>query len=354
MKNLYRKYERAISFAALIIGFISDQLTLGRIDSLYGHIAILSYLSIAALSIIIVSAPRIKAREGGTIIRIASIAFQFAIGGLLSAFFVFYSRSAALSGDIVFILVLGALLLGNELFKGKYAHLAFQIDVFFISFFSYVILVVPMLIGMIGSAVFVLSGFIALVVIGILVLLLALIIPAEVRASWKRIAASIVGIYLAFNILYFTNIIPPIPLSIKTLGIYHSVERQTDGTYRVRYERGEKYRFFEVTGDTYHRAPGEPIYVFSSIFAPTKLNVEILHRWSYFDDVKGKWIESLTVGFPVSGGRSEGYRGYTKKENVFPGRWRVDVITEKGQLLGRKSFRIVGVASSPILTESTH
>lgn len=350
MKNLYQKYERAISFSAIIIGFISDQLTLGRIDSLYGHIAILSYLSIAAASIAITSAPRIKAREGGTIIKIASFIFQFAIGGLFGAFFVFYSRSAALSGDMIFLFVLGALLLGNELFKSKYAHLAFQIDIFFISLFSYIILAVPTLIGMIGSTIFVLSGLIALVLIGILILLLALIIPAEIRTSRKRIAASIVGIYFGFNVLYFTNIIPPIPLSIKTLGIYHSVERQADDTYRVSYEPGEKYRFFEETGNIYHRAPGEPIYVFSSIFAPTKLSVDILHRWSYFDEAKGEWVESLTIGFPISGGRSEGYRGYSKKENIFPGRWRVEVVTRHGQLLGRESFRVVEVAQPPQLT----
>ena len=37
------------------------------------------------------------------------------------------------------------------------------------------------------------------------------------------------------------------------------------------------------------------------------------------------------------------------KENIFSGRWRVDVMTEREQLLGRYKFTIVDVQISPVL-----
>ena len=47
---------------------------------------------------------------------------------------------------------------------------------------------------------------------------------------------------------------------------------------------------------------------------------------------------------PVQGGRREGFRTYSRK-TAFPadavGRWRVDVITEAGQLIGQLRFRVV-------------
>lgn len=38
--------------------------------------------------------------------------------------------------------------------------------------------------------------------------------------------------------------------------------------------------------------------------------------------------------------RNEGFRGFTKKENIFPGKWRVDIKTERDQVVGRVRFDV--------------
>lgn len=43
----------------------------------------------------------------------------------------------------------------------------------------------------------------------------------------------------------------------------------------------------------------------------------------------------------ISGGRDDGYRGYTYKSNLKEGKWQVDVITEEELILGVIDFEIV-------------
>jgi len=59
-----------------------------------------------------------------------------------------------------------------------------------------------------------------------------------------------------------------------------------------------------------------------------------------------------TVRFDIVGGRDGGYRGYSFKKNLKPGDWRVDVITETDQLLGRKKFTLIEGDTPPkLITE---
>jgi hypothetical protein len=44
-----------------------------------------------------------------------------------------------------------------------------------------------------------------------------------------------------------------------------------------------------------------------------------------------------------------GYRGYTFKRQVQPGRWRIEVRTEHGRLLGRIAFELVPATVRPPL-----
>ena len=119
------------------------------------------------------------------------------------------------------------------------------------------------------------------------------------------------------------------------------------------FEAASWYAFGKKTGAIFHRIGDEPVYAWSSVFAPTRLNTDILHRWSYFSESSGEWIDSSIVGFPIYGGRSEGYRGYSRKEKVFPGKWRVNVVTVRGQFIGRFEFTVEDSVASPILSSET-
>ena len=147
--------------------------------------------------------------------------------------------------------------------------------------------------------------------------------------------------------------IPPVPLSLKEIGVYHGMSRTKDGEYNLSFETALWYELGKKTSAIFHRRAGEPIYAFSSVFAPTRLDTEIVHHWYYFDEGKGNWVSSNLVNFPISGGRDGGYRGYSVKENTLPGKWRVDVETPRGQIIGRFGFEVVDIAETPLITTET-
>lgn len=343
--------ERHLSSLALIAGFVVDSLTLRRVDLLLENVVLVSYLGIAAVGIItinLVDAERMRgsvARVSGSL---APIALQFAFGGLFSAFFIFYTRSAALGESWLFLAFLLALLVGNERFRERYTRLVFQATVFFITLFSFFIFSVPVVLGVMGAWVFVVSGLVSLFVMGVLGALLARTAPERFLAARRMIFLWIGGAYVAINILYVTNVIPPIPLALKDSGVYHSVTRTAPGAYEV---LDEPRSFLEkiMPYRTVHIVPGEPIYAWSAVFAPTKLSTTVLHRWQYFDERKGSWVTTTQVPFTVSGGRDGGYRGYSLKTALAPGKWRVDVITPRGQVVGRMKFIVEYVETPPAL-----
>lgn len=346
-------HERHLMSVAFIIGFIWDNLTLTRIDLLFENLVFLGYLCAATLGIIAYHArPKALVHFIGEedIARWLPLVIQFAFGGLFSGYIIFYSQSASLWGSWPFLLLLIILFIGNETFRRRYEVLTFQLSILFVAIFSYTIFSIPILTHRMGTDMFVLSGVISLGVIALIAWLVFLLDKPRFRDTRIPLFKSIVSLFVVFNLAYFTNIIPPIPLSLKELGVYHKIEKVGDG-YQLFFEEAPWYRPFDKTSTTFNRMRGEPIYAFSSVFAPTKLETTILHRWSYYDEKDGTWVVSSLISFPIIGGRDGGYRGYSVKSNVFPGYWRVDVITKEGLLIGRMPFKVETSDASPLLIE---
>lgn len=331
LKNFFHKYERRLSLAFLAGGFIFDSLTLRRVDILLDNLVLLFYLFLVALGILSLNF------RAGKYSDISAYATQFAFGGLFSGFLVFYSRSGSVMASFPFFLMLGVFFVGNEFFREKYKRFNFHLGVFFVAVFSYAIFSLPVLLRRLGSEIFILSGLLSLTVVVALVFLVKKIAPGKFLERRKVTYFTIGGIYLLFNIFYFANIIPPIPLSLKDAGIYRRIEKV--GSDYILYTAERKwYEFWRK--NKFEFEPGRPLYAYSEVFAPTKIESQIFHRWYFFDEENGEWVESARVGFPIVGGRDGGYRGYTIKESVWPGKWRVDVVTERGQIVGRINFTI--------------
>ncbi len=341
IKDFFNKYERHISSVALFGGFILDSLTLRRIDLFLENLVLFSYILIAGVGIIFSNLYAGGVWKGKHVERIHSffpIMIQFAFGGLFSGFLVFYSRSASFISSWPFMLVLVGLFIGNEVFKKYYLRLTFQVSVYFFVLFSYFIFYVPVLVGRMGDIIFLISGALSLIVIGIFFYILSRIVPKPFKESKKYIALSIGAIFLVVNIFYFTNILPPIPLSLKEADAYHKVTRTMEG-YEVLKEAERAKNFFKRR-PTIHIAPGESVYLYSSVFAPTALNTNIVHHWQYYNEQTQSWTTISRVTFTIVGGRDGGYRGYSIKSNTFTGLWRVNVETARGQLIGRETFTI--------------
>ena len=240
--------------------------------------------------------------------------------------------------------------MGNDFFRKRYLRLTFQLSIFFIALFTYSVFVLPVLVGKMGTGVFLASGVLALLVTALILLAFMRFMPGRLERNKKALLLSIGGMYLAFQLMYFANIIPPIPLSLKESGMYHSIELTSEEgyLYEVQFEPAPWY-FFKEASDTLHVEPGAKVYHYNAVFAPTRINTTISHRWLYFSEHKGEWVEISLLPFPMAGGRGGGYRGYSFISNAAPGKWRVDVVTGRGQVLGRRMFTVIAADQPPQL-----
>src|SRR3989338_1702656 len=348
IKAFFRKYERHASWIAFIAGFTSDNLMLRRIDLLVDQLLLFSYLLVAGAGIILynkLDSSKPRSRFTNWI----PFFIQFAFGALFSGFFVFYSRSASLVASWPFVLFLLTMLFGNEHLRHHYSRLTLQLSIYFIVAFSFSIFMVPTLTHSMGPVIFVISGLVSLLIIRVMMRILRAVAPDNYMKGRAFSIFWIIVIYATFNILYFKNIIPPIPLSLKDIGIYHNIEKSPDGNYTLTYEHRPWYDLKNRFTHTFHYEKGESVYAYSAIFAPTKLNTVVLHKWSYFDETRKVWVETNSVAFPIVGGADGGYRGYTIKTNIQPGKWRVDVTTARDQLLGRIQFTVASAEKAPEL-----
>ena len=353
-KSFISRYERHISTAAFVAGFIFDNLTLTRIDAPLTIFALGTHLSFAALLILLFQVFESGFVKWTPLLRLGAllpIAIQFSFGALASGFFIFFSRSGSLTTSYPFLLFLGALLIGNEVLRTRYARLAFQLAVFFTMLLSFSALFVPVFLGKMGAGVFLMSVAFALALFRLFLIILSWIAKERLQQSRRAVFISVWGIASFFTLLYFWNIIPPIPLSLKHIGVYHFVERQGSG-YRVSFEQTKKFLLFDAESRAFHARADEPVYVFSSVFAPTKLQTVIFHELYYLDEANGEWRLASRIPFPIVGGRDAGYRVWSMKERATPGQWRVDVATGRGQLVGRIVFDVVVSETEPELTVS--
>jgi len=351
MRNWFARYERPISSLSLFGGFVFDAVTLKRVDLFWENIWVLGHLAIVAICIIWIHAkenkPKNEKDPAKTHFWLVNV-LQFFFGGLLSTYLVFYFRSATLSVSWPFILILAVAFIANESFKRHFARLGFQISLFFLSLFSFAIFIVPVIVHSIGPWVFVLSGVVSLILMRLFLAILARISKERFDNHKNIIFILIFFIFAGINALYFTHLIPPIPLSLKDAGVYHSIERNNEGNYVVtREEENWPDSFF--FGEDFHEGPNTTTYVYSAIFSPSSLNLTVVHDWEYYNESLQSWISMDRVKLPVVGGRDGGFRTYSDKEDLAAGLWRVNVETVQGEVIGRLRFTIIKTPEEPIL-----
>ncbi|MBU1246371.1 DUF2914 domain-containing protein [Patescibacteria group bacterium] len=356
IKLFFARHKKYVSSGALLLGFVVDNLTLTRIDLWFDNLILFFYLILVALGIVFINLNNNDLPQKSLIKKASPwfvIFMQYAFGGLFSGFFIFYSRSASLVTSWAFSLLFLGLMIGNEVFSKKYLQFKFQISLFFLALFSFTIFYVPVVLGSLGVWIFLLSGIISLGIITIFLFLLSRFLPLLVRENCAILIWSIGSIYFLINIFYFTNIIPPIPLSLKDAGVYHFVERAADGNYVARVEEKKWYELLKKYNNEITHIKEKPIYFYSAVFSPTDLDIKIIHKWQYFNTNKKEWIEMFRLKYDIVGGRDGGYRGYSFKENITAGRWRVAVTTERNQLLGRYNFTVINNNTPPVLKIET-
>jgi hypothetical protein len=151
----------------------------------------------------------------------------------------------------------------------------------------------------------------------------------------------VVALLLLMNLFYVQHWIPPVPLALRHGGMYRAVDVKDDA-YALTYKATPWYAFWEDPDEeVYEYRSGDTVHCFAAVFAPTELKTSVYHRWQKYDADNEAWVDTDRIGYSVEGGRDNGYRGSTFKQNVQPGKWRVTIETADERPIGRVNFEIV-------------
>ncbi len=347
IQGLFRKPLFPIVF--FFSGVTFDAITLTRIDSLLDNLVLLLYLGI--LGVLIVLMGRIDRAETPTEavppVPVASfiartrryypMAIQFLLGGLFSAYSVFYSRSASFTSTALFFVLLVALLIGNEFIHDRISNLKLMLALYALAACSFLTFFLPVITGRMSTALFLIGVALGAV---LSVAMARLVYRGRVHSPAEPIQTALPALLVVATLIvfYFLNWIPPVPLSMSFGGMYHKVVRAGDA-YELTFESPEWYEFGKRSDDPFRGLEG--VNCFTAIFAPVDLNAEVYHHWQHRrGGTTGRFETTDRIRLSIVGGRKGGYRAFTTKQSVLPGDWRVDVETAGGRIIGRVSFRV--------------
>jgi hypothetical protein len=347
-----KTHERHLSAAAMVAGFVADNLFFDRIDLWQTQAVFAAYAAVCFIAIPLLHGLESRAKPLPRWSILLPLATQFALGGFWSGFVIFYGRSADLGASWPFLLFLVLVLVGSEYFHQYHARLVFTSVLFFFALYSYAIFALPVYTGTMGTGTFLASTAVAIALFALFTIFLRSVARERFLADIWRIRVGAAAVFAFVFISYFTNILPPLPLSVESAGIYHSVWR-VPGAYLALTEPEPWQVRYLGLAPTLHVEQGDSISAYSSVFAPTALTTRIVHRWWWYDAQKEQWVQKAEIGYSIAGGRDGGYRGYSTILANVPGKWRVSIETADGRRIVGLPFTVEQVDTPPALETIT-
>ena len=355
LKSYFERNEREVAAVFFAGGFVFDILTTGSIDS---------WLTIGqqALYLLVITAVLLHMflEQGAPPPDLAqlpapkrwyyeyrSALIHFSLGALMNLYTIFFFKSSSLLVSFGFLAFLVALLVANESRRFKALGMHVKFGLLALCFLSFSVAVVPIAAGSIGRGVFLLS-------------MLAGCLPPAAAAWWirsrrpalftqarRQILLPLGCVLAAFLASYLLRVIPPVPLSIPFIGVYHSVARAEEG-YGLTHEQ-PWWRVWHNGDQQFRAQPGDKVYVYFRIFSPARFSDEVRMRWFWKPWQPGdrRWALQDTIPIKIVGGREQGFRGYGVKANYQAGTWKVQVETTDGREIGRVYFDLETVGQVP-------
>jgi hypothetical protein len=328
--------------AMFVAGFLFDFLTLQRIDAWRDLAFQLAYLAGVTLLIVLQHRAATARWTPGPRLqrwwRYNLEALHFLYGGLLSAYVVLYFRSSTLARPALFLLLLVAVMVINEVPRARRAGHPLRMGLYSFCVLSFLTYFIPILLGRMDGWVFLLSLLASAWLVWRVTDWLA---PpeGERRAERLRLFAPAGGVLGAVALLYVLRLIPPVPLSVQFQGIYHDVRRDRGG-YQLVYEEPPAWALFRRDSRPFVRREGDRLHYFARVFAPGGFRHRVMIRWEMRHPTSGHWMTTDRIPLDVVGGRVDGFRGFAVKSNFAPGRWRITAETEDGRAIATLSFDV--------------
>lgn len=334
MDNL-RLLRRFYPLAAFFGGFVWDALTLGQRIRVIDFWRLGAFLFGAALLILLLARREMQ----GQILHVEPIdrwrrwrsfarqapylLLQFFFGGIFSALFILYFKSAGHIGTWLTAAFLGSLLVANEFAGDRYGR-RFTLTWALLSLNAILLFnfALPHILGSLNPLWFYVST-----ATGVLLAhglrLIAPGRPGRILPAWAMGAALLIAWKL--------DMIAPVPLVKRDLAIGQAFIQEAGG-YALQVEQAPSWQFWRDQAATVHVPEGGRLYGISAIFAPLGVKATLEHRWEVYEPAG--WRLAYRNRFQSSGGRERGFRGYSWVLNPQPGSWRLIVATGDGRTIG--------------------
>ena len=349
LKLYYARHERRVAALFFAGGFAFDTLAVGRVDS--WHMVAQQTVYLAVITAVLTQMffqPAEPAPEGLSKLkrwyyRYRLAILSFFLGTLLNLYTLFFFKSSSLLVSFSFMVVMLALLLLNEFGPFQRLGLSFKFALLSLCGLSFCATIVPVAFGQIGIGVFLASMAVGCLPMIALAWWIRRQSPERFPAARNQILVPFGLVLVVFLTAYLFRVIPPVPLSLPYIGIYHGVERVKD-EYRLSHER-PAWRFWQNGDQEFRAQPSDRVYVFFRVFSPTSFADEVRVQW--FLQQESGWTPQDSIPIKITGGRAEGFRGYGFKSKYQPGDWKVQVETTDGREIGRIYFSLELVPASP-------
>jgi len=345
LRLYYAKNEQRIAVLSFICGFVFDIAMVDRADSWHAIAQQVFYLAVilAALTQMFLEEGQPPPDPAGQFFlkrwyyQYRTALVHFFLGTLLNVYTIFFFKSSSLLVSFGFLVFLAFLLWANESEHFKSRGLTFKFTLLALCSLCFAANVVPIFVGSIGVTVFLVSMLAGCVPVVGVVWGIKRRKPDFFGRARRQMLLPLGSVLVGFLVFYYLRLIPPVPLSIPFIGIYHAVEKTQD-TYRLSHER-PAWRIWHHGDQEFLAQPGDKVYVFFRIFSPTRFSDQVQLRWYLKEEARG-WALQDTIPIKILGGRAEGFRGYGFKSNYQPGEWKVQVETTDGREIGRVYFHL--------------
>jgi hypothetical protein len=296
----------------------------------------------------------------GKILSFRHWVIHFFLGTLLNAFMIFYFKASSGFFSFLFILGLAVMIVINELPRFRALGPVLRVGLLSFSISSYLAYLLPVVTGYLSSWQY----FLAIAVgCGMTVGLWKMFRRFTHDPNWtfRRAVAPGLIVQGTLLLLYLAQVVPPVPLSLKYIGIFHDVKRAPAGEQRGAYQLSyveppsmwPHIRIFEFPGNVIFARRGDNAWAFIRLFAPRHFSDRVGFAWAYHDPKQG-WVD---IGAPffleLRDGGEHGWPTFAYQAVAKAGEYRVRIVTADGREIGRKTFEVIADPSTEDRTFDT-